>query len=106
MRCLTSPNGNLIFDAEPGGRFYPHSPLTKLAAAIALVRASGLESSTATAILPLSVTDASTIPAQWRGHVAVALQNGFLTLDGTKFNGARGFKRIEAASALVKLALR
>ena len=102
----TSPNGNLIFDAEPGGRFYPHNSLTKLAAAIALVRASGLESSAATAVLPLSVTDASAIPAQWRGHVAVALQNGLVTLDGTKFNASRGFKRIETASALVKLALR
>ena len=101
----TSPNGKLIFDAETGGRFYPHNSLTKLAAAIALVRAAGLESSAGTAILPLSVTDASTIPAQWRGHVAVALQNRFVTLDGTKFNGSSGFKRIEAASALVKLAL-
>jgi len=101
-----SPNGRLIFDAEPGARFYPYNSLTKLAAAIALVRAAGLESSTSTAILALSVTDASTIPSQWRGHVAVALQNGFVTLDGTKFNSTRGLKRIEAASALVKLALR
>lgn len=102
----TSPYGKLIFDAEAGGRFYPHNQLSKLAAAIALVRAAGLESTASSAILPLTVTDASSIPAQWRGHVAVALQHGFVTLDGSKFNAARGFRRIEAASALVKLALR
>jgi len=102
----TSPNGKLIFDAENGGKFYPHTALSKLAAAVALVRAAGLEAATNGAVLPLSVTDASTIPVQWRGHVAVALQNGLITLDGTKFNAARGFKRIEAASALVKIALR
>lgn len=101
-----NPTGRLIYDAETGGCFRPYSSLSKLAAAIAFVRAANLEGSTSTAVLPLTVTDASQIPAQWRGHVAVALQNGFVKLDGTKFNGTNGFKRIEAASALVKLALR
>ena len=38
--------------------------------------------------------------------VAVALQNGYVTLDGTKFDPSRGFRRIELAAALVKIALR
>ncbi|MEQ1765386.1 MAG: S8 family serine peptidase [Pyrinomonadaceae bacterium] len=100
-----NPTGRLIYDAETGGRFNPHNSLSKVAAAIAFVRAANLENATSTAVLPLTVTDTSQVPAQWRGHVAVALQYGYLTLDGTKFNPSRGLKRIELAGALVKIAL-
>ena len=54
-----NPTGRLVFDAEAGGRFYPHNSLSKLAAAIAYVRAAGLEGSTSGAVLPLTVIDAS-----------------------------------------------
>lgn len=100
-----APMGMLLVDAEAGGRYYPHNSLTRLSAAIALVRASGLESAAATAVLPITVTDAASIPTQWRGYVAVALQNGHLTLDGNKFNPTRNLRRIELAGALVKIAL-
>ena len=101
-----NPGGRLVYDAEAGGSFHPYLSLTKLASAIAFVRAANLESSASTAILPLTVADAAQIPAQWRGHVAVALKHGYLTLDGNNFAPARGLKRIELAGALVKIALR
>jgi hypothetical protein len=90
----------LIYDAAAGGRFYPHSNTSKLVAAVAYVRAAGLESQAATATLPLTVTDSVTIPSQLRGYVAVALQRGFISLDANKFNGSRSITRIELARAL------
>jgi hypothetical protein len=98
-----NPGGPLIVDAIAGGRFYPHSNVSKLVAAIAYVKAAGLESDAATASLPLNVSDAHTIPAQWRGYVAVALQRGFIKLDGSAFNPSRTVTRIELAQALNRL---
>jgi Subtilisin-like serine proteases len=72
----SSPQGMMIYDAA-GDRFFPNAPVTKLAAAIAYVRAANLEHTTSTAMLPLLLGDRFSIPAQWRGHVAVALQQGF-----------------------------
>jgi serine protease AprX len=94
------PDGALIVDAAAGGRFYPHSNVSKLVAAIAYVKAAGLASDAATATLPLTVTDASSIPSQYRGYVAVALQRGFIKLDGSAFNASRSIMRIELAQAL------
>jgi hypothetical protein len=97
-----NPNGALIVDAA-GGRFYPYSSTTKLIAAIAYVKAAGLESLTASATLPLMVTDTASIPAQWRGYVAVALERGFIRLDGSAFNSSRPITRIELAQSLNEL---
>jgi serine protease AprX len=96
----SKPSGALIVDAVPGGRFYPYGVTTKLVAAIAYVKAAGLESQAATAILPLTVTDTASIPAQYRGHVAIALQRGFIKLDNQAFNPSRAITRIELAHAL------
>ena len=68
----------LLYDGQPGGRFFPYNSTTKLAAAIGYVRAANLEHTTSTAMLPLLLGDRFSIPAQWRGHVAVALQRGFI----------------------------
>ncbi|HKX82871.1 MAG TPA: S8 family serine peptidase [Pyrinomonadaceae bacterium] len=102
----SAPNGKFIYDASEGGRFYPNNSTTKLAAAIAYVKAAGLESQTTSASLPLTVTDASTIPSQWRGYVAVALQQGFISVDGNAFNPSRGITRIELSKALNTLVTR
>ena len=96
----SNPTGPLIADATAGGRFYPHSSVTKLIAAIAYVKAARLEGQVASTSLPLNVTDASSIPAQYRGYVAVALQRGFIKLDGSAFNQSRAITRIELAQAL------
>jgi hypothetical protein len=95
-----NPSGKLIFDASNGGRFYPNNPTTKLAAAIAFVKAAKLEGSTTLAFLPLFMADTSAIPAQWRGYVAVALQKGYLKQDGNKFNPNRAVTRLEVAHAM------
>jgi serine protease AprX len=94
------PSGSLFYDATPGGRFYPLNGATKLAAAIAFVKAAGLKSQAASASLPLTVSDASSIPVAWRGYVAVALQRGFVSLDGNAFNPSRSLTRIELATSL------
>ncbi|MFN6962175.1 MAG: S8 family serine peptidase [Pyrinomonadaceae bacterium] len=91
----------IVFDAST--RFEPSRNATKLVAAVALVRAAGLDSAAAGASLPATVSDAAQIPAAWRGFVAVALQRGFLTLDGGQFNGSRSLTRLELASALEKI---
>lgn len=97
----SNPGGALIADAS--NRYSPHNSVAKLIAAIAYVRAAGLESRTVGAMLPLTVADAYSIPSSWRGHVAVALQNGFIALDGNKFNPDRALTRIEFAAALNRL---
>lgn len=94
------PSGALFYDATLGGKFSPYNGVTKLAAAIAFVKAAGLSSQAASASLPLTVSDASSIPAAWRGYVAVALQRGFVSLDGTAFNPSRSLTRVELATSL------
>ena len=94
------PSGSLFYDATPGSRFYPLNGATKLAAAIAFVKGAGLDSQAATASLPLTVSDALSIPAAWRGYVAVALQRGFVSLDGNAFNPSRSLTRLELATSL------
>ncbi|MEQ1607207.1 MAG: S-layer homology domain-containing protein [Pyrinomonadaceae bacterium] len=68
-----------------------------------LVKAANLESQAASATLPLSMTDAALIPTAFRGYVAVALQNGFMTLDGNQFNPNRALTRLELARAVYAL---
>jgi serine protease AprX len=96
-------SGALFYDASPGKRFYPLNGATKLAAAIAFVKAAGLSSQAAFASLPLTVSDASSIPFAWRGYVAVALQRGFISLDGNAFNPSRSLTRVELATSLNSL---
>jgi serine protease AprX len=99
----SNPGGKLFFDASIGGRFNPNNSATKLITAVAMVKAAGLDSQAATATLPLTVVDALTIPAEYRGYVAVALQRGLISLDGNKFNPSRSLTRIELAQALNSL---
>jgi serine protease AprX len=94
------PSGPLFYDAIRGKNFYPYNGATKLAAAIAFVKAAGLDSQAASASLPLTVSDGLSIPAAWRGYVAVALQRGFVRLDGNAFNPSRSLTRVELATSL------
>jgi serine protease AprX len=94
------PSGSLFYDAITGRKFNPYNGATKLAAAIAFVKAAGLSSQAAYASLPLTVSDAASIPAAWRGYVAVALQRGFVSLDGNAFNPSRSVTRVELATSL------
>jgi serine protease AprX len=92
--------GRFIYDAVPGGRFYMDQKASKLVAAVAFVKAAQLESTASSATLPPNVLDASSIPINLRGYVAVALQRGFLTLDGNNFDANRGITRLELAKAI------
>ena len=96
----SNPGGKLFYDASAGGRFSPNDQASRLVAAVAFVKAAGLTSDAATATLPSGVIDAPSIPLDLRGYVAVALQRGFLTLDGNYFNAARGLTRLELAKAI------
>ena len=96
----SNPAGQLFFDAAPGSRFYPDATATRLVAAVALVRAAGLAAETSTAALPAGTADALTIPVEWRGYVAVALQHGLLALDGSYFDPSRSITRLELARAM------
>jgi serine protease AprX len=100
----SNPSGRLIYDAPIGGAFRPNDATTKLAAAVAFVKAAGLENYAATTLLSTNVADSSSIPTDLRGYVAVALQKGFLNLDENKFNPNRSLTRLELSKAMVKLA--
>jgi serine protease AprX len=97
-----APGGALIPFAVPGGRFRPDEPANRLDAAVALVRAAGLQSEAkAKAGAPLPVTDAAAIPGSLRGYVVVALERGLLRKIGTEFRPQRALTRSELAHAII-----
>ena len=95
----TSPTGQLFVDVS-GGLFRPGDSVTRLAAAIALVRAAGLRADAeATAGQPLAFLDAASIPSQYRGYVSVAVSRGLLQSD-TLFRPQAALTRAELAHAI------
>jgi serine protease AprX len=98
----SNPSGRLIFDAA-GSAFRPDDSASKLIAAVAFVKAANLENLTATTPFPWAIADVNSIPNEWRGYVAVALQKGFLKLDGNNFNPNRPINRLELAQAMNKI---
>ncbi|HZH33648.1 MAG TPA: S8 family serine peptidase [Pyrinomonadaceae bacterium] len=97
----SNPTGKLFFDTAANGNFSPYAPTTKLVAAVALVKAAGLENLTAST--PLNVSDADSIPSAFRGYVAVALAKGLLARDADNFAPSRPISRAELAQAMVRL---
>ncbi|MDQ5835422.1 MAG: S8 family serine peptidase [Acidobacteriota bacterium] len=90
----------LFYDAVRGGQFRPDDRATRLAAAVVLVRAAGLQQeadSKAGALLPY--TDSSDIPTALRGYVQVAVARGLLSA-GTQFNPYGAFTRAELARGI------
>jgi serine protease AprX len=96
-----NPGGSLFYDAQNGTPFQPDAATTRLVAAVALVKAAGLQNEASTA--QLAVADATSIPTAYRGYVAVALAKGFLTADGNNFAPSRALNRIELTQAMVAL---
>jgi serine protease AprX len=95
-----SPTGALFTDVTAGGRFRPGDNVTRLVAAIALVRAAGLrQEAEAKANSPLSFLDAATIPGELRGYVSVAVSRGFIQ-GSTLFRPANSYSRAELAHAV------
>ncbi len=99
----SNPEGKLFYDTTAGNRFYPYYNASKLVAAVAYVKAAGLDQAAASATLSPTVTDASSIPSSLRGYVAVALQKGYISLEGTRFNPNRAITRLELTIALNRL---
>ncbi len=100
-----SPAGALFTDATSGGQFRPDDYATRLVAAVALVRAAGLQAETSAASMqPLTLNDASAIPANLRGYVAVALAHGLMTADSSgNFRAQSSLTRAELAHAIVAI---
>lgn len=95
-----SPTGSLFIDVNKGGQFRPNDGVTRLAAAVALVRAAGLRSEAeAKAGTPLAFLDVSGIPSELRGYISVAVSNGLLHGD-TTFRPNGTFTRADLAHAV------
>ena len=99
-----APGGALFPDAAPGSKFRPDDFATRLEAAVALVRAAGLQAQAeATTSLPPSVKDAQTIPTALRGYVAVALEKGLLTAEDGQFQAQSAITRAQLAHSMLVL---
>jgi serine protease AprX len=98
-----APGGPLFINTAAGGRFRPNDGLDRLTAAVALVRAAGLRAQAeGQANAPLAVLDATSVPADLRGYVSVALSRGFLS-SGSSFYPQRAMTRAELAHAMAVL---
>ena len=96
----SSPTGSLFIDAQKGGQFRPNDNVTRLAAAVALVRAAGLRSDAeAKAGTLLPFLDAAAIPNELKGYVSVAISAGLLQAD-TNFRPQAALSRAELAHAI------
>jgi len=99
-----APQGALFTDVQTGGSFSPNASVDRLTAAIALVRAAGLQAEAeASANLPLNVLDAGAIPAAARGYVRVALARGLLSASNSNFRPHAALTRLELAQAMVAM---
>jgi serine protease AprX len=101
-----SPTGSLFVDAPKGGQFRPNDSATRLAAAVALVRAAGLRADAeAKAGTPLPFLDAAGIPNELKGYVAVAISQGLLQAD-TNFRPQVALSRADLAHAIAVIETR
>jgi serine protease AprX len=103
--ALYAPQGALFTDVERGGSFSPNNAAGRLTAAVALVRAAGLQAEAEAAqSLPLAaIFDASLIPSALRGYVSVAISRGLLTTSNSNFRPQAPLTRLELAQAMVAM---
>ncbi len=101
-----APGGEIFSDVSPGSNFRPHDNVSRLIAAVALVRAAGLRSEAeAKSGTLLAFLDATTIPAQYRGYVSVAVAEGLIQAD-TLFRPQASFTRGDLAQAMALIEAR
>ncbi|HJR06324.1 MAG TPA: S8 family serine peptidase [Pyrinomonadaceae bacterium] len=100
-----APQGALFTDVERGGAFSPNDTTGRLTAAIALVRAAGLQSEAEAAqTMPLTtILDAGMIPTALRGYVRVAISRGLLAPTGAYFRPQAPLTRLELAQAMAAM---
>ncbi|HEX8071544.1 MAG TPA: S8 family serine peptidase [Pyrinomonadaceae bacterium] len=97
-----APGGAFFPDAVGARSFGPDAAVDRVTAAVALVRAAGLQAEAESSSNPLvGILDAPNVPTQWRGYVAVALKRGLLAADNLTFRPQAGLTRLELAHALV-----
>lgn len=96
-----NPGGKLFYDAGTSGNFAPDAFASRLVMAVALVKAKGLDGQVASASLPASVLDRNTIPSQYRGYVAIALQKGWMSTTGGNFSPNAELNWLELAQGVV-----
>ena len=101
VESAQSISGGAVFpDSVPGSQFKPNQGVTRIAAAVALVRAAGLRSQAeAKAGMPLAFLDAATIPTELRGYVSLAITEGLLHSDSL-FRPQSPLTRGELAQAI------
>jgi serine protease AprX len=102
-RLWVESAGGLFPDSDAG--FDARTTATRLVAAVVLVRAAGLgaEAEARSGDALAGVLDASSIPAAYRGYVALALERGLLTLRGGTFRPSDPLTRVDLAHAAVVL---
>ncbi|HET6670380.1 MAG TPA: S8 family serine peptidase [Pyrinomonadaceae bacterium] len=107
VESVQSPsNGSIFPDASPGDQFRPNEGVSRLTAAVALVRAAGLRAEAeAKAGTPLAVLDASLVPSELRGYVSLAIEQGLLQSDSL-FRPQNLLTRAELAQAIALLETR
>jgi serine protease AprX len=100
-----APQGPLFTDVTAGGTFNPDANADRVTAAIALVRAAGLQAEVDSGGSVLAnVTDLLKIPTQARGYVRVALAHGLLVADAqSNFRPQSALTRLELAHAMAVL---
>ncbi|MCA1564262.1 MAG: S8 family serine peptidase [Acidobacteria bacterium] len=100
-----APQGALFTDVERGGSFSPNDAANRLAAAVALVRAAGLQAEAESAqSLPLTnLLDGNLIPSALRGYVRVAISRGLLSAANSNFRPQAALTRLELAQAMVAM---
>jgi serine protease AprX len=93
-------NGSIFPDAVPGSPFKPNDGVTRITAAVALVRAAGLRSEAeAKAGTPLAFLDGYTVPSELRGYVSLAVSEGLIHGDSL-FRPQNPLTRAELAQAI------
>jgi serine protease AprX len=96
-------SGAIFPDVVAGSQFRPYEGVTRISAAVALVRAAGLRSEAeAKAGTPLAFLDAASVPAELRGYVSVAISYGLLRGDSL-FRPQSPLTRGELAQAVAVL---
>jgi serine protease AprX len=101
-----APQGALFTDVERGGNFSPNDSVGRLTAAVALVRAAGLqaEAEATQNSMPLTtLLDASLIPTTLRGYVRVAISRGLLSTNNAYFRPQQSLTRLELAQAMAAM---
>jgi len=96
--------GGALFPDANESLFHPHEAVTRLTAAVALIRAANLRvEAEQHAGEPLALTDLDGVPSEYLGYINVALRHGLLSAESGTFRPHAPLTRLELAHALARL---